>query len=412
MPTTINNVPPLLNHVSDLLNDGIVSIPSFISEDETQTLLDLMDENCWNLNGFEYPRRVQLYINQEECLSANDEEFQGGILRDVVHGDVNSLSWLIDKFMEYTCYVTKRQLKRPTQISIEERLSSTYNPTYNENISSSAFEFKERICSCNYCHSDELAAHMREQTNLCSCYVGYLTLLRPCTQFLNKPRRRDLDCWELETENHQVYLPMHNQSLVLKWGDIVNDWRYRILPSSNLTDECDRMNKRSLLIIFRNLQANIIRFNAEQSASMIEYPMLNTSISTVSSNIDLSKLLTIVVTTSPIRSHPSTELLERVFQTFTLAGNEFAFECSKIIVCDGYRILDEDVNIQNSDSLKEDKKVSRKHNCVKQALRSGIATLEHAENYKAFKIALRQLCQKADNKSPFFNTKIVGKDCF
>jgi hypothetical protein len=128
--------------------------------------------------------------------------------------------------------------------------------------------------------------------------------------------------------------------------------------------------------------------------------------------MDLSQLLTIVVTTSPIKSHPSTELLERVFETFVLAGNEFAFQCPKVIICDGCRILDDETDAGNGESSRGDRKVSRKHSCVKQALRNGITTAEQADNYKAFKVALRQLCEEANNQSPFYNTTVVGKSDF
>lgn len=56
----------------------------------------------------------------------------------------------------------------------------------------------------------------------------------------------------------------------------------------------------------------------------------------------LPNLLTIVVTTSPIKSNPSTEVLEKTFETFLLCGEEFCYQCPKVVVCDGCRVLEEE----------------------------------------------------------------------
>ena len=50
----------------------------------------------------------------------------------------------------------------------------------------------------------------------------------------------------------------------------------------------------------------------------------------------LRGLLTIIITTSPIASHPSTMMLDTLLSTFKLVGCAELLECRKIIVCDGY----------------------------------------------------------------------------
>jgi len=139
-------------------------------------------------------------------------------------------------------------------------------------------------------------------------------------------------------------------------------------------------------------------------------------------NRSLPKLLTIIVTTSPIKSNPSTEVLEKTFNTFKFGGFEFAYKCKKVIICDGCRVLEE----QQDEDLKtaEDKtgevgkgtsvpKVSRKHANFKQALRRGIVTVGQAKNYESFKSALKDICRKANVNvknsypSPFQNTRVV-----
>jgi hypothetical protein len=119
----------------------------------------------------------------------------------------------------------------------------------------------------------------------------------------------------------------------------------------------------------------------------------------------LTELLTIVVTTSPIKSNPSTELLERTFETFHLGGREFT-ECFKVIVCDGVRVIDHDNNTTpNGVNI-----VTKKHATVKQALRNGIASVEQAEDYKEFKRRLKKLCLEAPAESPFWNAEVEELD--
>jgi len=112
----------------------------------------------------------------------------------------------------------------------------------------------------------------------------------------------------------------------------------------------------------------------------------------------LEDVLTVIVTTSPIKSNPSTELLEMTFKSFPNAGDDFAYKCRKVIVCDGCRVVDAE-----SDNKK---KVTRRHSNVKQALRNGIATSTQADRYKEFKENLKTLCENAPPESPFWNTSV------
>ena len=51
----------------------------------------------------------------------------------------------------------------------------------------------------------------------------------------------------------------------------------------------------------------------------------------------LSDFLTIIITTSPIRSHPSTYVLDKVIESFNLIDE--LNDCKKLIICDGYQII-------------------------------------------------------------------------
>lgn len=49
--------------------------------------------------------------------------------------------------------------------------------------------------------------------------------------------------------------------------------------------------------------------------------------------------LTVIITSSPVRSNPDTHVITRVFQSFNLVPGLAA--CRKILICDGYVIADE-----------------------------------------------------------------------
>jgi hypothetical protein len=160
-------------------------------------------------------------------------------------------------------------------------------------------------------------------------------------------------------------------------------------------------------------------------------------------------LVTILITTSPIKSHPSTDVIQQAMDTFYIGGGpSFAYGCTKIIVCDGYRTMmgdndttehptntktqasprgvdtqHNDHNItetnhaNNASSINDNQKnkvnpVSRRHCNDKQSMRNGIVTEQQAQNYCEYKQRLHQLCQDAKSSpnhsnSVFANTRIV-----
>jgi hypothetical protein len=393
--------------ITELIKDGLISIPFFIHDDDAMILMNLVDSDpdSWYLCGFEQPRRVQRFLEPQAATSNIKDRFH-----DEYHRDICCLNWLIDRFMEVVRpLVAKRILNRPTEILVEERIPSSHQPTVNENIASSTFEFSNIECNCLNCGCEP----NNTMTSFCTCYVAYLTLFYPCTHYMNKPRERDVDCWPLETENHQIQFTMNSNSLVLKWGEAVSHWRYRVFPTKhNLSEPLEAdgdLQKRLITIKFKCPSINVpVYTDCNRTMSVPRSISLN--------NMNLSELITVVVTTSPIKSHPSTELIERVFDTFHLGGHEFAINCPKVIICDGCRVQDADSEASEGSSIDtprlnqtSERKISRKYANTKQALRNGIATVDQAENYKIFKARLRQVCEVANQNSPFSNTKIVGK---
>jgi hypothetical protein len=115
--------------------------------------------------------------------------------------------------------------------------------------------------------------------------------------------------------------------------------------------------------------------------------------SATSDNTPLSAHLTIIVTTSPIVSHPSTELIESTFSTFGPNCGESFLACKKIIVCDGYR--------QRIEPLK------RKFTSTKAALRSGIVNDDQLQFYEEFMVRLQALADKGDFGAGFGNTTVM-----
>jgi hypothetical protein len=210
-------------------------------------------------------------------------------------------------------------------------------------------------------------------------FVVQLPLLNPALQHINRPKDLIPDCWSLLTPDHYTYIRMPQGSLLTKRGEALEEWRSRVSRPGN-TDDTSRV----VVVKFDNL------VNEEPAIPVIP-PRPTTDMP------PMMDLLTIVVTTSPIQSNPSTEVLERTFDTFSLAGQGF-LQCRKVIVCDGCRIVE------------QEKAITKKHSLVRQKLRSGIATSTQAENYHEFKAALKQLCQDAPEDSPFTNTVVEELD--
>ena len=54
--------------------------------------------------------------------------------------------------------------------------------------------------------------------------------------------------------------------------------------------------------------------------------------------MDMSKYLTVILTTSPIKSHPSTEIIDKTIKSFDYING--LNSCKKFIICDGYAIIE------------------------------------------------------------------------
>lgn len=322
---------------------GMEIIPDFLTDQEASSVLNELDAKKWQREGFEQKRRVQRY-NKSNLPS--------------------SLQPLFDR-------IVSTVHRRPQQVVIEEYPSNISQMHLSTNWVVTSFESlpvceKESRCDC--------------------CFVAQVALLTPSVQHMNCPIRREPECWTLASPEHWTDIWMEPQALVVKSGESLWAWRSRVAPPLDSGE-----THRVVLVKFYSLPSETVpvEANTEQSVSQVPRPLFPIM-------PPLEDILTIIVTTSPIRSNPDTEMLEKTFESFRLGGDDFCYTCRKVIICDGCRVLD----------TNKDSRVSLRHSNVKQALRNGIATTPQVECYKGFKENLRALCENATPDSPFWNTSV------
>lgn len=379
--------------------NGLYEIRNLLSAEEAERILNVIDAAEWCPEGFDRRNRVQRY-------SGNDiEENFGWVFDKIVSSLPLSSSSPPPNDQQNNGDDQVISLRRPLEVVITEHTLSSCQSTVN------IFEERE-FCSCR-----------QQQNEKCDCYVAHLTFINDAICSIEKPMRRDLECWDLvePPDQHSRHFLMGKNCAVIKMGECLWEWRGRI---SNINDtisgdseenstkgwkkgqqKLKAFNKRCVTLTFRGIlppEPSSLSEMIEESSMTTEEAMLQ---------LPLAKLLTIIITTSPIRSNPSTEMLERTFNTFHFGGNEFAYDCPKVIVCDGCRILADDTGENtDSDEKKDDEppKITRKYANVKQTLRNGIATVEQAKNYAEFKKRLRKLCTDSENtRGVFSNTSVV-----
>jgi len=60
-----------------------------------------------------------------------------------------------------------------------------------------------------------------------SCFVGIIPLNKMAEIHMNKPMKREAQCWRLESELHQTDMFLERGSLLIKSGDSLWNWRSR-----------------------------------------------------------------------------------------------------------------------------------------------------------------------------------------
>eukprot|EP00934_Nitzschia_sp_Nitz4_P006555 Nitzschia sp. Nitz4//scaffold62_size106224//63827//65719//NITZ4_004360-RA/size106224-processed-gene-0.33-mRNA-1//1//CDS//3329555868//6545//frame0 len=340
---------------------GLHVFPDMVSAEESQQVVNLADTGTPVWDGFEQRRRIQ-------CWNVSDPELPPLLFQ------------LARRFEETTG-------KQPLHVSLQEypinQLLHIFNPKKSI---VTTFETKSR-CTCT-------------SSQECSCFVATLPVASNLLESINRPKERRPDCWDLYSlDNHSSGLILHQGAFYLKTDESLWEWRSRITslaPQSDGNPGADLPNARAVLLRFSRVAGSEGLAGEEEDSEFGYIPKPEDFLPKEGNMPPLEEMLTIVVTTSPIKSNPSTELFERVFETFFHGGNDFALRCRKLIICDGCREKNENV--------------SKRHSNVKQAMRNGIVDSDQLRNYIAFKEALRMLCSTAPPESPFATAEVEELD--
>lgn len=436
------------NPISD---DGNVlcEVPNLLTKEEADKLVHSLDNGLfgkeWSPEGYDRRHKVQRYYPP-----SNETSLDSDVSTEATFG------WIFDRLVS-SCNTSSSSLlkHRPYEIVVIEHTPSSCRSIVN------VYEQFHR-CPCEHKYQNDTQQTMYTK---CTCYTAQLTLISNAIQHMEKPLHRNLECWDIANppEVHATTVTMEENGGVIKMGEFLWEWRGRISDvqettadnvstdgsntptevsdASNTTDLCNEMkildvvtgekktigwtrkkklkslDRRCIIVTFRGIRppSQLPAEPLPDASTLLKQHQLL--------NLPLSQLLTIVVTTSPIRSNPSTEMMEQTFDSFQFAGDEFAFECPKVIVCDGCRVFDEEDSnngdsgkrrsVDSSDSDYIPPKITKKYANCKQKLRNGIATVDQSKNYGEFKKALQKICEEANNtsakteKSPFANTQVV-----
>lgn len=149
----------------------------------------------------------------------------------------------------------------------------------------------------------------------CDCFSACIPLKAGAVLHWNRPLERQANCWSLTSPDHWTDVQLNRGSLMVQQGDLLWHWRSRVMGNA-------------LLLKFYRLPT--LTADSPENDGFGYIPNPNTP--PRGPMPPLTDILTLIVTTSPIKSNPSTELLERAMETFVYGGRDFC-QCRKLIVC-------------------------------------------------------------------------------
>ena len=337
------------------LPDGLLFQQYFVRQEEEDEIVQEIEQKEFAPEGFDQRRRVQRY-----SFFSGENAPPPSIVR------------LRDRLKRITGH-------EALHVVVEEYSPETWSRSgeYASNQTVATFESNGTFCSCRAS---------------CRCSVAQIPLKKAGIQHLNKPRRRQANCWNLESSNHWTDVYMGRGSLLVKTDDCLWNWRSRLAAAPACSDTVYILKLYTLPRDSSSISSQVPSDEdcfGYRPSDRDRIPLATDAMP------PLEDLLTIIITTSPIKSNPSTELLERAMDTFVHGGLEFAYKCRKVIVCDGCRTKDA-----------KGSTVSRKHGNAKQAMRNGIVTSEQGERYEQYKANVRAMCENAPDSSPFHNAVV------
>jgi hypothetical protein len=365
-----------------LKENDLAVFPEFVSQQETADILREVnaDQDGFVWEGFDQRRKVRRWSDQESLpptLKLLTERLRKSL--SFLHNDDNA------KF----------------EVTVEEYpRNQTLRHLSNDKKHVTTFE-TSNICS--RCSPEAT----KTDRDCCHCFVAVVPLTVSIVENINRPKERSVNCWDLSlpVEHHSGSWVIPQSTLFVKRKDLLYQWRSRIVKILDCEEprsaaENSTLQQSAVIVKIYNL-----RKEALTECKGVQSPEFG-YVSTIESREEevrrrsvprppIEQLLTILVTTSPIKSNPSTELLERVFDTFTMGGYNFAYKCRKVIICDGAR--------------QKDERTTQKYSNTKQAMRHGLVTSAQNELYELFKHSLRRLCEDAKGLEPpslFTNTTV------
>ena len=372
------------NENACLPNEGDIRFQAdFCNDSERKHILQDIEKEEFKREGYDRRIRVQRYTfsgSKDKCLSLSSPACPESLLR------------LASRVQEFVSDGQDRRLPL-THIIVEEHTLTpwSYSGDYAPNHIVASFETPNQLVSGE------------EENDDGNYYVARIVLNNAIVHHINKPAERQQLLWTLTTAKHHTNLLLQPGSLLIQQGEFLQNWRSyttAAVPEDSFTSANKEENDapRSTIVKFVRLPDTSLQ--DQENKADVDFGFMATPQDRIPRSGEmpsLRDLLTIIVTTSPIKSHPSTEMLERTFDTFEFAGEDF-LNCRKVIVCDGFRQHD------------TGEKVSKKHTNAKQAMRNGIVNQEQADNYIAFKERLRKLCRDAKDNSPFRSTVVEELD--
>ena len=279
-------------HVSNVnvpLCEDVQCLADFLGADnEARLLQQIADaDDKFVKEGFDQRRRVQRFVLDDSDDNGDDENGTIPIR--------SSLDELRQRLQEATSL-------HFTHASLEEYGLETFSDSSNQIVTTFASSCQQKDCE--------------------KCCMAVIPIRHDAMAHWNRPRKRQAMCWMLESPEHQTNVLLQRGSVYVRSGDNLHFWRSRLAG----TDE-----KPGLFINFYTLGEcdGDQEFDPDDTFGYVPSKALIRP----SPMPPLQDILTIIVTTSPIKSNPSTELLEKVFERFRFAGDAFCFQCRKIIVC-------------------------------------------------------------------------------
>ena len=376
--------PIAINNPSvDLPRQDLEIFPEFLTEGESEDILQdvyATRGNDFSWEGFDFRRKVLRLPLLDDENDTNSENIPSTIVSLVARIndalDQSGKSPIREVVIEE---IPKNQVSQ--HLNIARFQATTFETT-------------------SACPNEEVSSQ---------CYMASLALTVPLIEYVNRPRQREVNCFELYSppEKHRTCWVLPKDALVVKKADFLFEWRSRVVKTVSVVDgnievtpDDTRDNENKIVLIkFYALSKELTKTAVPSNPNFGYVPSAKDEEELLKRRSKempkLEDLLTIIVTTSPVKSNPSTELLERVFDTFKNCGDDFAYKCRKVIVCDGCRTRDEST--------------TKKHTNDKQSMRNGIVTVDQNQNYLAFKENLKRLCQESGEpaiSSPFSRASV------